>query len=148
MRWVAWADALLCLLVLYFYLPDLTGESRERLLSRAYWLARLRGDLTMRDGVLWRGDPAQRVVALTFDDGPDPATTPRVLDVLKQEGVKATFFVVGTKLKRHPELARRIVRRGTHSAATATTTSVRPNSPKSRSGDRFAIAKCWRNGQG
>lgn len=65
-----------------------------------------------RDGVLWRGDPSLPVVALTFDDGPDPETTPRILEILKREGVRATFFVVGTKLKRHPELARRIVEEG------------------------------------
>ena len=109
MRRIAWVDALLCLLLLYFYLPDLTGESRERLMSIDYWRARLRGEhLMTRDGVLWRGDPTQPVVALTFDDGPDPETTPRILDTLRQEGVRATFFVVGTKLKQHPELAQRI----------------------------------------
>jgi peptidoglycan/xylan/chitin deacetylase (PgdA/CDA1 family) len=114
MRRIAWVvDALLCLLLLYFYLPDLTGESRERLMSIDYWRARLRGEhLLTRDGVLWRGDPTQPVVALTFDDGPDPETTPRILDTLKQEGVRATFFVVGTKLKQHPELAQRIAREG------------------------------------
>ena len=113
MRRIVWVDALLCLLLLYFYLPDLTGESRERLLSVDYRRARLRGEhLMTRDGVLWRGDPSQRVVALTFDDGPDPQTTPRILDILRQEGIRATFFVVGTKLKRYPELARRIVQEG------------------------------------
>ncbi|GIV09991.1 MAG: hypothetical protein KatS3mg019_2082 [Fimbriimonadales bacterium] len=113
MRWLRWVDTLLCLLVLYYFLPDLTGESRERLLSVEYWRQRLRGEhLMTRDGVLWRGDPSQPVVALTFDDGPDPQTTPRILEILKQEGVRATFFVVGTKLKRHPELARRIVAEG------------------------------------
>ncbi len=113
MRWIAWLDALACALVLYFYLPDLTGESRERLVSPAYWLARARGEHLMTcEGVLWRGDPNQPIVALTFDDGPDPKTTPRVLDILKQEGVRATFFVVGTKLKRYPELARRIAAEG------------------------------------
>ncbi|MCS7301109.1 MAG: polysaccharide deacetylase family protein [Fimbriimonadales bacterium] len=113
MRWLWWADALLLALVLYYYLPDLTGEARERLLSLDYWLARARGEhLLTHDGVLWRGDPRLPVVALTFDDGPDPHTTPRILDILKQEGVKATFFVVGVKLKRYPELARRIAAEG------------------------------------
>ncbi|MCS6920000.1 MAG: polysaccharide deacetylase family protein [Fimbriimonadales bacterium] len=113
MRSVYWVDLLLALLVVYYYLPDLTGESRERLLSWEYWRARLRGEQLMtREGVLWRGDPSQPVVALTFDDGPDPETTPRVLEILKQEGVRATFFVVGTKLKRYPDLARRIAAEG------------------------------------
>ena len=51
-------------------------------------------------------------VALTFDDGPDPAWTPRVLDMLKARGLKATFFVVGRNAEAHPELIRRIVAEG------------------------------------
>jgi peptidoglycan/xylan/chitin deacetylase (PgdA/CDA1 family) len=46
-------------------------------------------------------------VALTFDDGPDPAATPQVLDMLAARGMRATFFCVGSKVERHPELARR-----------------------------------------
>jgi peptidoglycan/xylan/chitin deacetylase (PgdA/CDA1 family) len=51
-------------------------------------------------------------VALTFDDGPDPTWTPQVLDVLDRFGVHATFFVIGSQVQRHPELARAIVERG------------------------------------
>ena len=61
--------------------------------------------------------PATRTLALTFDDGPDPVWTPRVLDVLKAQHVKATFFVVGTAVAAHPELARRIVAEGHQIAA-------------------------------
>jgi len=46
-------------------------------------------------------------VALTFDDGPDPVDTPRLLDLLREKGVKATFFVVGQRADRHPEIVRR-----------------------------------------
>ncbi|WP_062351464.1 bifunctional polysaccharide deacetylase/glycosyltransferase family 2 protein [Herbidospora yilanensis] len=53
-----------------------------------------------------------RTVALTFNDGPDPVWTPRVLDVLARHGAKATFFVVGAKVAKHPELTRRIVAEG------------------------------------
>lgn len=53
-----------------------------------------------------------RKVALTFDDVPDPRFTPKVLDILKRKGVKATFFVVGTRARKHPGLVRRIVREG------------------------------------
>jgi peptidoglycan/xylan/chitin deacetylase (PgdA/CDA1 family) len=52
------------------------------------------------------------VVALTFDDGPNAATTPRLLDVLEHERVRATFFVVGRAVLRHPALVRRMVRDG------------------------------------
>lgn len=51
-------------------------------------------------------------VLLTFDDGPDPDDTPVILDLLDAAGQKAVFFVIGEKVKRHPELAREIVRRG------------------------------------
>ena len=51
-------------------------------------------------------------VALTFDDGPDPASTPAFLDRLGQLGVRATFFLLGTQLQANPELARRIVAEG------------------------------------
>ncbi len=56
--------------------------------------------------------PAARTIALSFDDGPDPVWTPKVLDLLKAQKVKATFFVVGTEVAAHPELARRIVAEG------------------------------------
>jgi peptidoglycan/xylan/chitin deacetylase (PgdA/CDA1 family) len=56
--------------------------------------------------------PAARTIALTFDDGPDPVWTPKILDLLKAEHVRATFFVVGTAVAAHPELARRIVAEG------------------------------------
>ena len=51
-------------------------------------------------------------VALTFDDGPDPVNTPALLDLLKEQGVKATFCVVGFRARDHPELIRRIVDEG------------------------------------
>lgn len=53
-----------------------------------------------------------RKVALTFDDVPDPRFTPQVLDVLKAKKVQATFFVVGTRSSKHPDLVKRIHREG------------------------------------
>lgn len=51
-------------------------------------------------------------VAFTFDDGPDPAFTPRILEVLAEHGARATFFVVGCRAEQHPELVKRIVAEG------------------------------------
>lgn len=51
-------------------------------------------------------------VLLTFDDGPDPVFTPKILEILEKEDVPAVFFVVGEQLFRHPHLAREIVKRG------------------------------------
>jgi peptidoglycan/xylan/chitin deacetylase (PgdA/CDA1 family) len=57
-------------------------------------------------------DHSTASVALTFDDGPDPVHTPQVLDVLAELGAAATFFVVGERAVRHPELIRRMIEEG------------------------------------
>ena len=74
--------------------------------------------------VLLQGDPAHaqqlgstsqraaRIVRLTFDDGPVRANTPRVLNVLSNYRVKATFFVIGQRARRHPDLVKRQYREG------------------------------------
>lgn len=51
-------------------------------------------------------------IAITIDDGPDPAVTPAVLDLLDHYGVKATFFCIGERARRHPDLCREIADRG------------------------------------
>ncbi len=56
--------------------------------------------------------PGQKVIALTFDDGPWPESTKQVLDILKKENIKATFFEIGQNLKRNPDLAKRLVAEG------------------------------------
>ena len=53
-----------------------------------------------------------RHVALTFDDGPNPDATPQVLDVLRAEGVTATFFLLGKHVERWPDLAKRVATDG------------------------------------
>jgi len=58
------------------------------------------------------GSRDRRRVALTFDDGPDPLRTPLLLDLLAEQGVRATFFLLGNKVDAHPELAARIAREG------------------------------------
>ena len=61
---------------------------------------------------LWRINPEEHAVYLTFDDGPIPESTPFILDTLKEYGAKATFFMVGENVKRHPELYQRIIDEG------------------------------------
>lgn len=58
------------------------------------------------------GDGGQHKVALTFDDGPDPEWTPQILDILRERGVKATFFMVGTKMEENPDLVRQVMEEG------------------------------------
>ncbi len=55
---------------------------------------------------LMRGDPAKRQIALTFDDGPHPDYTPKILDILKQNKIKATFFVIGMMCEKYPDLVK------------------------------------------
>ena len=61
---------------------------------------------------LWRMDPNDRSVYLTFDDGPIPEATPYILDVLAQYGVKATFFMVGDNVRKYPDIYQRVVSEG------------------------------------
>jgi peptidoglycan/xylan/chitin deacetylase (PgdA/CDA1 family) len=61
---------------------------------------------------LWRMNRRERSVYLTFDDGPIPEATPFILDVLKEHGVHATFFMVGDNVRKHPELYQRILDEG------------------------------------
>lgn len=88
--------------------PSLLGFAGYMLLGTlgVFWPER-----GMYGRMLWRG-PARPEVALTFDDGPSPETTPRVLELLAAAGVRATFFVVGRKARAHPELVRAIVSAG------------------------------------
>ena len=59
-----------------------------------------------------RVETPERVVALTFDDGPGPANTPVVLELLARHQVKATFFMVGRNIEQHRELAARVLAEG------------------------------------
>ena len=57
-------------------------------------------------------EPQEEVVYLTFDDGPIPEATPFVLDTLDRFGIKATFFMVGDNVRKHPDIYRMVVERG------------------------------------
>jgi len=70
--------------------------------------------LTRAHGVinLNRVDTQRPDVALTFDDGPHPVHTPRLLDILAERRVRATFYVIGTLVRRYPEIVQRMVAEG------------------------------------
>lgn len=59
-----------------------------------------------------RVSTGRKVVAITFDDGPHPENTPRLLDMLKERRIKATFYVVGNMVKYSPQLIRRMIAEG------------------------------------
>ena len=54
----------------------------------------------------------KKLIAITFDDGPNPKTTPKLLDMLKQKGVKATFFMLGSRASAYPNIVKRIYEEG------------------------------------
>ena len=57
-------------------------------------------------------EESERLVALTFDDGPKAGMTEKLLDVLKEKGVKATFFMIGSQAEECPELVKRVAAEG------------------------------------
>lgn len=91
-----------------FIPPPLSGGSERD--NRAI------GELDLQrlfPGVILRmGKGPERLVALTFDDGPDRTYTPAVLDILRQKGVPATFFLVGKRIQEDPDVVWRIVNEG------------------------------------
>jgi len=82
------------------------------LAAPALWATYTWGSHAFTLGCRWRGERGGRTIALTFDDGPDPEATPRVLDILAAHRVTASFFLVGERATRHASLARRIAEAG------------------------------------
>jgi peptidoglycan/xylan/chitin deacetylase (PgdA/CDA1 family) len=74
---------------------------------------RLPGYITsLFNEAVWRFDETERIVYLTFDDGPIPEVTPWVLDLLRKEKIKATFFCVGENVVSYPDIYQQILKDG------------------------------------
>ena len=86
------AVVLLGFLIVYWTEPPAAFAVLERLTPR----------------IVYRVPTTESLVALSFDDGPHPTFTPRVLDILRREEAKATFFLIGERALRHPDLVARI----------------------------------------
>lgn len=69
--------------------------------------ANIRANYEKSGHVIWEVDTNEKFVAITFDDGPHPVFTPKILDILAKYNAKATFFVAGNKVKRFPEVLKR-----------------------------------------
>lgn len=76
--------------------------------------------------VIWEIKTNQKIIAITFDDGPHPVYTNQVLDILAEYDAKATFFVTGKKVDQNPDILKRIVKEG-HEVANHTYNHVRGN---------------------
>ena len=68
--------------------------------------------ILVRKDTIYKASTTEKVVALTFDDGPSPRWTPLILGELKKAGVKATFFMAGTHVEKYPDIARRVAAEG------------------------------------
>jgi peptidoglycan/xylan/chitin deacetylase (PgdA/CDA1 family) len=66
----------------------------------------------VKKGTFSNGNSREKLVALTFDDGPSPEWTPQILNALKQAGIKATFFMLGEHVRKYPEIARLVASEG------------------------------------
>jgi len=66
----------------------------------------------VRKGTVYHVEGHEKLVALTFDDGPSDIWTPKILDELKKAGAKATFFMLGEHVEKYPEVARRVAQEG------------------------------------
>ncbi len=84
--------------------PAWSGAPRSRKLRLLRWLPDA--------WALTSGDRARRVLYLSFDDGPHPEHTPRLLDLLAAHGIRASFFLIGERAERHPAIVRRLVAEG------------------------------------
>lgn len=95
-RYVPWAGIVAVLCVLAFGAYELSEQPTNQIFGQT----------------VTHGPRNERVVALTFDDGPNPPYTSRILQVLRDERVHATFFVVGRAVQAYPDVVRREVRDG------------------------------------
>ncbi|MDM5313844.1 polysaccharide deacetylase family protein [Peribacillus frigoritolerans] len=65
-----------------------------------------------KDGMIYMGSSSKKLIALTFDDGPEDIYTPKILEILKQKNVKATFFVTGEQVEYFPDMLKKIQAEG------------------------------------
>lgn len=90
--------------------PDIYWQNARKVVSSSVMEILARDNNEMGRGISYhtiaRGDSAKKEIALTFDDGPHPGYTPKLLAILKQYKVKATFFVVGDMAEKYPDLVR------------------------------------------
>jgi peptidoglycan/xylan/chitin deacetylase (PgdA/CDA1 family) len=75
-------------------------------------LAKVAASAPVPDSIAHASDHGAKGVNITIDDGPDPVWTPKVLEVLRKNGVHATFCMIGTQVQAHPELVKQVVAAG------------------------------------
>lgn len=125
-RWLAAGIVAAGLVAAVFWINEHRSEPWSSLINPAYWVERARGEdlYDPVNHILYHGNHSLKEVALTIDDGPHPATGGLLLDILKQEHVRATYFLVGRKMRERPDLVRRMVAEG-HEVANHTQSHYR-----------------------
>ncbi|SFS96395.1 polysaccharide deacetylase family protein [Marininema halotolerans] len=111
-----WAMGIGCFILIFTMVANAQGDGHKK--TRRYY--------EERGEIVWEAPKAGKKIALTFDDGPHPVHTPRLLKTLKKHHVKATFFVVGKNVEKHPQLTRQIRKEG-HEIANHTYSHPRVN---------------------
>lgn len=108
------AAAILLFIGMRIWFTQLKGTGWSQALNPVLWYHRNRGDDLYRvdEGLLTRGNRQLPEVALTFDDGPHPASRSLILETLRQYGVKATFFDVGLNMAKRSDLVNETINQG------------------------------------
>ncbi|HZJ58065.1 MAG TPA: polysaccharide deacetylase family protein [Clostridia bacterium] len=96
--------------------PDVVYYKKARVLQNKY-----------PDIFIMNSTTEKKRIALTFDDGPENITTPKILDILKENKISATFFVLGREIKRYPDVMERMINEG-HQVANHSWSHLRPTS--------------------
>lgn len=90
--------------------PSIPGKAARQNISKPFTPLTSNDCLEIVKG--FKAGPHERYIALTFDDGPHSSHTPEILDILKHEGARATFFVVGSRAETYPDILTRIAAEG------------------------------------
>lgn len=101
---------LLCILTILFLL--LINAGMLYYIFDRYQLQKESTTTSLSGKILWHGNNELPEIALTFDDGPNSKTTPKILDILKDHEVKATFFVLGKSIEKNKDILKRTAAEG------------------------------------
>lgn len=109
-KWIAAGLSVMAMGALGWWVNEHRSASWGEMLNPAYWIRRSRGEdlFDTENRILFNGNRSLKEVALTIDDGPHSPTCEQILDVLKRENVKATFFLVGQRMRERPDLVLRM----------------------------------------
>ena len=88
------------------------NKLRNALNNFSYFIGLERFGSLLTKRIFWRANTKRKVIALTFDDGPHPIFTPQILEILAENRVRASFFLIGSNVVSQPDLARQIINTG------------------------------------